>query len=313
MNITRSWLASAGRLTSSVFGGRRCRAASWPSLWPALCLALSVLASAAFAAEPANPQVRSNLLYKSGAISAYETERCRLDYYLPAGSTGFATMVWFHGGALQGGNKEDSFNVRIAERFAQAGVATAMVNYRLSPKVKYPAYIDDAAAAFAWVKAHAAEMGGDPNRIFVGGHSAGGYLTFMLGLDPRYLRPYGLEPSAIAGLVPVSGQTMTHYSIREERGQDKNVIYADDAAPIHYASKTAPPMLIVYAEHDMAMRVEENLYLAAALKAAGATNVAQRLFADRDHGSVAGNIPQPGDPVAAAILEFIAHPERAGK
>jgi hypothetical protein len=98
---------------------------------------------------------------------------------------------------------------------------------------------------------------------------------------------------------------MTHYTVREERGLDKDVIVADEAAPVHYLHKDVPLMLLLYADHDMPARAEENLYLVAALKAVGATNVLQQMILDRDHGSIAGNIPQPGDPAAKAILNFI--------
>ncbi|HYG34522.1 MAG TPA: alpha/beta hydrolase [Clostridia bacterium] len=258
--------------------------------------------------------ILKDLAYKSqNGISEYEKSRCKLDLYLPKGQGGFATLVWFHGGALQTGSKDDEFNVRIGQKLAQSGVAVAMVNYRLSPKGKFPSYVEDAAASFAWVRSHIGEHGGEPQKVFVGGHSAGGYLTFMIGLDGQYLRRYGFETTAIAGMIPVSGQTMTHYTIREERGLNKNVIIADEAAPIHHVRKDAPAMLVLYAEHDMAARVEENQYFVAALKAAGHTQVLQKLVPNRDHGSIAGNIPQPGDPVAAAILEFIANPETKAK
>lgn len=251
--------------------------------------------------------VLRNLAYKTNeAISDYEKDRCKLDLYLPQVSTGFSTLVWFHGGALTEGGKDDAFNVGIARSLTQKGVAVAMVNYRLSPKSKFPAYVEDAAAGLAWVRAHIADHGGDANRVFVGGHSAGGYLTLMLGLDGRYLRKHGLETSAIAGLIPVSGQVMTHYTVREERGLNKETILADEAAPIHYARKETPPILVLYADHDLAARAEENAYLVAALKAAGNLRVAQKQVSDRDHGSVAGKISEPGDPAAAAILAFIA-------
>ena len=261
-----------------------------------------------FSAEPTVNAVTilKEIAYKSGtALSEYEQERCKLDLYLPNSRTGFPTLVWFHGGALKTGSKDEEFNVRIGRRLAEAGVAVAMANYRLSPKAKYPGYVEDAAAAFAWVRGHIAEHGGDPQKIFIGGHSAGGYLTFMIGLDARYLRRHGMETTAIAGLIPVSGQTMTHYTVREERGLDKDIIIADEAAPVHYVRMDAPPMLVLYAEHDMPARAEENQYLVATLKAAGHKHVAQQMIAGRDHGSIAGNIPQPGDPAAEAILSFI--------
>ena len=267
------------------------------------CLALP----AAVASDPAALGVNllPNLAYKSGdGRTDYEKERCKLDLYLPVGKKAFPTLVWFHGGGLTGGLKDDSFTTNIVRSLVQSGMAVAAVNYRLSPKAKYPAYIEDAAAAFAWVRTNIAAHGGNPNRVFIGGHSAGGYLTFMVGLDERYLRPYGLDSSAIAGLIPLSGQTLTHYTIREERGK-KSTLMADDAAPVYHARKDTPPMLVLYAERDMAMRIEENQLLVAALKSAGNTRVTARLIADRDHGSIASNIPQPGDPVHAAIVEFI--------
>jgi acetyl esterase/lipase len=180
------------------------------------------------------------------------------------------------------------------------------VNYRLSPKATYPAYIEDAAAAFAWVKKHAAEQHIDAERVFVGGHSAGGYLTFMVGLDDRWLKPFGLSTSSIAGLIPVSGQVMTHYTIREERGiKDHNVISADDAAPINHLHKGTPPLLVLYADKDMPARREENMYFVAALRATGNSRVQDLQVNDRTHNSIAGNMVREGDPGAEAVIRFI--------
>ena len=258
--------------------------------------------------------VLKDVAYKTTeAISNHEKERCKLDLYLPKKEQGFPTLVWFHGGALKEGSKNDEFNVRIGRSLAQAGVGIAMANYRLSPKVKFPGYVEDAAAAFAWVRRTSPRAEAIRKRVFVGGHSAGGYLTLMIGLDSRYLRNCGLETGAIAGLIPVSGQTMTHYTVREERGLAKDIIIADEAAPIHHVRKDAPPMLVLFAEKDLPARAEENQYLVAALKAAGNERVVQRMIPDRDHGSIAGNIPQPGDPAAAAILAFISSLEATGK
>jgi acetyl esterase/lipase len=281
--------------------------------------ALGISSSICSAAEPATAaaaeiHVEKDIAYKSGdALSDYEKSRCKLDLYLPASGDKFPAMVWFHGGGLTGGSKEGTTKL-FAERFARAGIAVAAVNYRLSPKATYPAYIDDAAAAFAWVKSHAAEQHIDPKRVFVAGHSAGGYLTFMVGLDARWLKPYGMHPSAIAGLIPVSGQVMTHYTIREERGiKDHNVISADDAAPINHLHKETPPFLILYADHDMPARREESMYLAAALRATGDTRVKELQIDNRTHGSIAGEMVKDGDPGAEAILHFIADPFAALK
>jgi acetyl esterase/lipase len=263
-------------------------------------------------AEPAASNVRvvANLAYKAGdALSDYEKERCKLDVYLPPEGKNLPALVWFHGGGLTGGAKDGGMTPKLAARFVHEGIAFIAVNYRLSPKAGYPAYLDDTAAAFAWVKAHAAEHGLDPARIFVGGHSAGAYLTSMVGLDVRWLQPYHLTPNAIAGLIPVSGQMMTHFTVRAERGMtDKNVITADEAAPINHLRKDAPPMLILFGDKDWPARREENLYFAAALKVAGHTRVQTIQVDDRTHGSIAGNIVNVGDPAAEAILKFIKDP-----
>jgi endoglucanase len=254
-----------------------------------------------------NPvSVLKDLAYKSAAgLSDYEQERCKLDLFLPVAKTGFPTLVWFHGGALQGGSKDEVSTIRIGRSFAQAGLAVALVNYRLSPKAKYPSYIDDAAASVAWVHKNIAQHEGNPKRVFVGGHSAGGYLTFMIGLDRKYLARYGMDPGALAGLIPMSGQTMTHYTVREERGLNKDVIFADEAAPIFHVRKDAPAMLVLYADHDMPARAQESQYLAAALKGVGHSRLKEQMIPDRDHGSIAEKTSLPGDPAAAAILAFV--------
>jgi acetyl esterase/lipase len=250
---------------------------------------------------------KTDLAYKSGdSLSPYETERCKLDLYLPPGGKNFATLVWFHGGGLKAGAKDGGETPKIARALAGEGIAVASVNYRLSPKATYPAYLEDSAAAAAWVRAHIAEHGGDPAKVFISGHSAGGWLTLMLAMDARWLKPHGLTPDSFAGYVPLSGQTMTHYTVREERGIGKETISADEAAPVFHCRKDTPPMLVLAADHDMAARSEENEYLVAVLKGAGNKRVTFRQIADRTHGSIANNIPKTGDPVRKAILEFIA-------
>ena len=102
-------------------------------------------------------------------------------------------------------------------------------DYRLSPKVKYPAYVDDAAAAFAWTVKHIAGHGGDPRKVFIGGHSAGATLALLVGMDPNRLKPPGLTLGSVAGIAQVSGQVLTHFTIREERGQPRYAITCDDA------------------------------------------------------------------------------------
>ena len=239
------------------------------------------------------------------AATAYEKERLKLDLYLPASNTTFATIVWFHGGGLQGGSKSGAMTVRIAERFARAGIAVAVVNYRLHPKVTFPAYVEDAARSFAWVRRHISEYGGDPRRVFVSGHSAGGYLTALLGFDPRYLRRQGLSTDTIAGIIPVSGQMVTHSTVRKERGIPRTQPVIDVAAPSYHVKAEAPCVLAICGDTDLPGRAAESLYFVEALKAADHPDARYLEVTGRNHSTIVSKIPEPGDVVAQAIVQFV--------
>lgn len=281
-------------------------------LGPALAfsLMLALAAGCATQAPRDGGTTLTNVPYKTGgALTAYEQQRCVLDVYVPKNRPGFATLVWFHGGGLTMGSKDqvdrDVDTPAIARSLVRGGVAVVVPNYRLSPQAKFPAYVEDAAAAVAWTRAHIAELGGDANRLFIGGHSAGGYLALMLGMDAHYLEQFGLPLSTIAGVIPVSGQVMTHYTVRAERGLGKFTVTADAAAPVYFVRKNTPPMLVLYADHDMAARAEENAFLVALLRGTGNQRVAGKLIANRTHGSIAGKLAEDKDPARQAILEFI--------
>ncbi len=251
-----------------------------------------------------------DIAYKDDVISQtpYEQERCKLDLTLPADAKGFPTYVWFYGGGLKNGGKDlnSEYCVEIRASLARAGVAVVTPDYRLSPKVKYPAYVDDAAAAFAWTVKHIAAHGGDPRKVFIGGHSAGGYLALLVGMDPERLKPHGLTLGSVAGIAQVSGQVFNHYTVREERGQARYGITSDEAAPAFHIRKSLPPILTIYAQNDMLSRAEENMFFVTTLKAAGhAENYSLRID-DRDHATVGHNLRHPDDPARLAILNFIA-------
>ena len=178
----------------------------------------------------------SNLPYYDNSIiqsDNYIKERCVLDIYYPTNIKNFATIVWFHGGGLTGGEKE------IPEALKEKGFAVVGVNYRLSPNVNAPKYIEDAAAAVAWVFKNISNYGGDTSLIFVSGYSAGGYLTDMIGLDKKWLSVYDIDANDIAGLISLSGQAITHFTIREERGIPGTQPIIDELAPLYHVRKDA--------------------------------------------------------------------------
>ncbi len=212
----------------------------------------------------------------------YQIERCRLDVYHPNNKKGFATVVWFHGGGLKGGNRSVPAGLR------NQGIAVVAVNYRLYPKVKCPEYLRDAAAAVAWTFQNIEKYGGDPNKIFVSGHSAGGYLTSMLGVDKRWLAEYDIDADRLAGLAPLSGHTITHMTVREERGLPQTQPVVDSFAPLYHVRPDAPPILLVTGDREMEIlgRYEENAYFMRMLKVAGHKDVTLYEIQGYGHGMV---------------------------
>ena len=118
---------------------------------------------------------------------AYSLQRLKLDVYHPEGAIGRPVIVWFHGGGLEGGNKE------IPEELREKDLVVVGVNYRLLPQVSVNEILDDAAEAVAWVFRHIDEYGGDAHKIVVSGHSAGGYISMMLCLNKHWLAAYGID------------------------------------------------------------------------------------------------------------------------
>lgn len=226
---------------------------------------------------------------------SYKLERSFLDIYAPenAENMNLPVVIFFHGGGLEGGSKH------IPNVLKEQGVIVVAPNYRLSPKVNAPKYIEDAAEAVAWTVRHIAEYGGDPNKIFVSGHSAGGYLTLMLALDKSYLGKYGVDADALAGYAPLSGQTATHYTIRQEMGVDKELPLVDKYAPLNNARKLVPPMILVTGgrELEMSTRYIENVYMQEVLKLKGA-NVPMYELDGFNHGTML-------DPGCLLLLEMV--------
>ncbi|MCF1191016.1 alpha/beta hydrolase [Mangrovimonas sp. AS39] len=230
--------------------------------------------------------LKENLAYYENGFEqddAYIKERCKLDIYYPTNQNGFATIVWFHGGGLTSGNKE------IPESLKNKGLAVVAVNYRLYPKVKAPAYIEDAAAAVSWVYRNIERYGGDASLIFVSGHSAGGYLASMVGLDKSWLEHFDMDADKIAGLIPFSGHTITHFTVREERGIKGTQAIVDYLAPLYHVRPDAPPMLLITGDRDLELlgRYEETAYFHRMMQLSGHSQVQLFELEGYDHGGMA--------------------------
>ena len=173
--------------------------------------------------------------------------------------------------------------------------------YRLSPRAKSPAYVEDAAAAVAWTFGHIGRYGGATNPVYLGGHSAGGYLASMVGLDKRWLAAHGLDANGIAGIIPFSGQAITHFTIRNERGIGAKQPVVDDMAPLYYVRKDAPPLLLISGDRELELlgRYEENAYLWRMMKEAGHPNTQIHELRGFDHG----RMPGPAHPLLLRFIE----------
>lgn len=229
---------------------------------------------------------QSNIFYRDASVEPvtdYMRERCLLDIYYPKDKEGFVTVIWFHGGGLKAGNKF------IPEWLKKKGIAVVAVNYRFSPKVSCPAYIQDGAAAVAWVFRNIERYGGDPGLLVVSGHSAGGYLTSMIGLDKRYLAVYGIDANRIASLVPFSGHTITHFTVREERGIAGTQPIIDEFAPLYHVRDDSPPLVLITGDRDLEMlgRYEENAYMMRMMLVAGHKETTLYELDGFDHGGMA--------------------------
>ena len=240
-------------------------------------------------------QTESGLSYRPDSEpDVYARERCKLDVYHPVGASAVPAVVWFHGGGLTGGNRS------IPSALKGQGIAVVAVDYRLSPKAKAPAYIEDAAAAVAWTFKNIARYGGETNRIFLSGHSAGGYLASLITLDRRWLAVHGVDPDRLAGLVPFSGQSITHFAIREERGLARTRPLIDDLAPVYHVRNDAPPILLISGDrnHELLGRYEESAYFWRMLKEVGHPSVELLELQGYDHGQMA-------EPAFPLLLRFI--------
>lgn len=206
----------------------------------------------------------------------YARSRCLVDIKYPLGVANFATVVNIHGGGLVQGSK--SAPAWPAEAVGKDPVAFVSAGYRLLTNATPEQCVGDAAAAVAWVVKNIARYGGDPKKVFVTGISGGGYLTAMVGMDPKWLAPHGLKPTDLCGIAPLTGQMTKHFNVRKVGFKDNDPQYLpkiDEWAPLAYASTNAlPPSCFLTGGRDIEWkgRVEENDLLAASLRANGIRN-----------------------------------------
>lgn len=199
--------------------------------------------------------------------------RQKLDVHVPADRArqdgdALPVLVFFHGGSWNSGSRTDYGFV--ARALADKGVIVVLPDYRLVPDGKFPAMVEDSAAALAFVADQARGWGGDPQRLFVAGHSAGAYNAVMAALDRQYLGRLGKDSSIIRGVIALAGPydflPFTSDAARDALGHWPRL---DETQPVHYARGDGPPLLLLTGTDDTTVRSRNSARLAEAVSAAG--------------------------------------------
>lgn len=237
----------------------------------------------------------------------------KLDVYFPAEKNqSYPLLVHIHGGGWETGDKK--LMEATGMYYASQGFLTITPNYRLSPEVRHPAHVEDCAAALAWVFNHATELGGDKNRIFLSGHSAGAHLAALLVTNPIYLQKYNIKPNDIAGVIPVDTASFNLLSNDNERlvkkfikqafGSDKQVL--KEASPFYNVSdKATYPKFLILNTTNRESAAKGGKMFADKLKSVGC-DAGFVSVDNHTHGEMATGMHDPSDPVGSAILQFIS-------
>lgn len=219
--------------------------------------------------------------------------RQHLDIWAPVGVAGpLPVVIFFYGGGWSSGERaEYGFAARA---LARQGFLTVVPDVRLAPKAHWPDFIEDGAAAFAWVRRHIETYGGDAGRIALMGHSAGAYNAAMLALDPQWLRRAGSDAGFVRGVVGLAGP---YDFLPMEKGGSADIAMgrirpATNTQPIHFARGDAPPFWLASGADDDVVRPRNSKALADALTGAGAAAI-HRDYPDMGHRAIIMALAQP--------------------
>jgi acetyl esterase/lipase len=247
-------------------------------------------------------------------IAYGELPRQKLDVYVPrmpkpnvvATQDKRPVVVFFYGGRWESGNRVDYKFV--AEALTSQGFIAIIPDYRIYPEVLFPGFMADPASAAKWAKQHAAEYGGDPQRIFLVGHSAGAHIAVMLSLNNEYLAVQGLKPADFRGTIGMAGA----YDFLPLKKERMKIIFGPEqdrwkSQPINFVTGSNSPMLLVVGKQDTLVWPKNTYNLAAKIKAAGGP-VEVVEYPDLGHIDLIAKLARPfrGDgELLQAMAEFI--------
>ncbi len=270
-----------------------------------LVISVLLLASPLLAVEP---RVQRDIAYAEP-----KSERQMLDVFAPATGSDHPIVVWIHGGGWRQGDKR---GVQAKpQAFVDKGFVFVATNYRFIPQVTVKEMTGDIAKAIRWAHDHAKEFGGNPNSIFVMGHSAGAHLAALVCTDDRYLQAEGLSLALIKGCVPVDTAAYDipkrfAQSSAEKSSEGKAIFGENDAShrdlsPITYVGKVKPmPAFLILHVADRPDSKAQSEHFAKALNSAGisATVVAAE---GKTHGTINSELGLPNDKPTKSLFEFM--------
>lgn len=232
--------------------------------------------------------------------------RLALDVYPARGGSGNApVVVFFHGGTWHNGRRE--FYRFVGDALSAHGVVVVVPDYRKWPGHAYPSFMQDAATATAWTLRHASELGGDPGRVFVMGHSAGAHIAALLGTDARHLARWNLRPRQLAGVIGLAGP----YDFLPMKDRRLKRVFTDPALwpesqPVNHVDGDEPPFLLLHGGSDRRVRPRNSQRLAELLQAAGQPVTLRIVHGSGHIGLVNGFYSPRLSPVLEETLRWIA-------
>lgn len=233
--------------------------------------------------------------------------RHRLDLYTPDDvSSDAPVVVFFYGGGWNRGDRRDY--LFIGQSLASAGFIVVIPDYRLHPDVVFPAFINDAARAVAYVHDRFRSSEADGRRLFLSGHSAGAHIAAMLNLDEQYLQSAGVSEETIAGVIGLSGP----YDFLPLKADIYKATFPEEvraqSQPIKFVDGSEAPMLLITGDADRVVEPGNTTRLAAVIAAQGGdakVSTYRRVGHIGTVGGLATAKPWRGPPIRQEIIDFI--------
>lgn len=244
----------------------------------------------------------------SGGVPYGALPRQKLDIYKPPnGPATGPVVVFFYGGSWKSGERRQYRFV--GEALTRRGLTVVVPDYRLYPDVTFPAFMNDAAQAVAWVRQNLRRPDGKPRPLFLAGHSAGAHIAALLTVDDRYLKDESLTRGDICGVIGLAGPyVFDPNKYRSTRRVFAGLESTDIARPVRQISGETPPFLLLHGDDDSTVRASNTAEFATALRATG-TFVQTQVFPEIGHSKILLSISEPFDdiaPVNRLIAGFVA-------